>query len=129
MAIPGIGLQSPQQLARPLADQQGSAKSANKNRTSSELAAEQASSTNLTDKKQSSNTELLAPVKPSIDSTRTETSRKNLVEIETSRKRFKLQKELGMKGAQGKAVQSFLEIADFERKDELSNLVGIDIFI
>jgi len=45
-------------------------------------------------------------------------------------KRLQYQSERNnLKGASGKAVQSFLEVADYERKDELTGMVGIDIFI
>jgi len=131
MAIPGIGLQSSYQLTRPFADQQNSSKSENKNRATRELPTEQTQATaTSTDKSENSKTALLAPVEQSANSTEADTSRKNLVEIETARKRFQLQKEENNdKGPSGKALQSFLEVANYERKDELTNMVGIDIFI
>ncbi|MFT5451595.1 MAG: hypothetical protein ACI9N9_001081 [Enterobacterales bacterium] len=57
-------------------------------------------------------------------------SRSDLSNIETNRKRFQLQTESKKpEGKSSKAIQSFSDVANFERKDELNSTFGIDIFI
>lgn len=58
------------------------------------------------------------------------TSRRDLADLEAIRNRQPLQGDSrNLQSKSGRALQSFLEVADFERKDELTNLYGIDIFI
>ncbi len=131
MAIPGIGLPSSYQLARPSAEQNNAPKSGSNTRLSRDASAEQSSNTiATTDKTENSKNALLAPVEQSIATTETTTSRKSLTEIETARRQFQLQSDKNnQNGPTGKALQSFLEVADFERKDEMNTMLGIDIFI
>ncbi|MCP4272379.1 MAG: hypothetical protein GY781_10490 [Gammaproteobacteria bacterium] len=131
MAIPGIGLPSSYQLARPAAEQNNAAKGGSNNRLSRDASAEQSSNTIATsDKTANSKNALLAPIEQSIATTETTTSRKSLTEIETARRQFQLQSDKNnQNGPTGKALQSFLEVADFERKDEMNTMLGIDIFI
>ena len=57
-------------------------------------------------------------------------SRSNLSTIETNRQRFQLQSESQKsEGSSSKAIQSFSDVANFERKDELNSTFGIDVFI
>ena len=75
-------------------------------------------------------TTLFTPVPANANTSKNTSSRRDLAEVETIRNRFQLQKEGGSyQGESGKAVQSFLDVADFERKDELTTLVGIDLFV
>lgn len=76
------------------------------------------------------NTTLFTPVPANVNTSKSTTSRRDLAEVETIRNRFQLQKEGGnFQSESGKALQSFLDVADFERKDELTDLVGIDLFV
>jgi hypothetical protein len=76
------------------------------------------------------NTTLFTPVPANANSSKNTSSRRDLAEVETIRNRFQLQKEGGsFQGESGRALQSFIDVADFERKDELTNLVGIDLFV
>ena len=57
-------------------------------------------------------------------------SRSDLSTLETNRKRFQLQTESQKpESRSSKAIQSFADVANFERKDELNSTFGIDIFI
>ncbi|MCP4414626.1 MAG: hypothetical protein GY808_18885 [Gammaproteobacteria bacterium] len=127
----GICLSPSCQLARPDAEQNNALKGGSNNRLSRDAAAEQSSNTiATTDKTVNSKNTLLAPVEQSIATTETTTSRKSLTEIETARRQFQLQSDKNnQNGPTGKALQSFLEVADFERKDEMNTMLGIDIFV
>jgi len=132
MAIHGIGLPSSYQLTRPAAEQNNASKGNSNNRLSRDTSAEQSSSTIAvnSDKTDNSQSALLAPVVQSVSTTETTTSRKNINEIETARRQYQLQSDRNnQNGPTGKALQSFLEVADYERKDELNTMLGIDIFI
>jgi len=132
MAIPGIGLPSSYQLARPSAEQNNASKGGSNNRLNRETIAEQPTNTTAAnnDKTENSKSDLLAPVEQSIATTESTTSRKSLTEIETARRQFQLQRDKNNQNdPTGKALQSFLEVADFERKDEMNTMLGIDIFI
>ena len=124
MAIPGIGLQTtPQNLLSSSRIPVKSAVDASKNESETGNVAEKAQGT-------AANNALFSAVPESSDVTQSISSRRGLAELEAARNRFQLQQEgLLSQGESGKAVQSFLDIANFERKDELINLVGIDIFI
>lgn len=132
MAIPGIGIPSSYQLARPAAEQNTASKGNSNNRLGRDASAEQSSGSLAVnnDKTDNSQSALLAPVVQSVATTESTTSRKSISEIETARRQFQLQADKNnQNGPTGKALQSFLEVADYERKDELNTMLGIDIFI
>ena len=133
MAIPGIGLQSTTQFAPRSNEQRALNKGGANSQLATETAKTEANSSALSSSNQASANQaaLLTPV-PQLPNTSKPTSnpRQSLVEVETARNRFQLQGEKGRgQGSSGKAVQSFLDVADYERKDHLTNLVGIDIYI
>ena len=122
MAIPGIGLLTTTQFAPRSAEQRGNAQK-NENQTAITVSNEAAQTTN-------SKATAFAPVPASTNSNKSTTSRQDLAELETLRNRFQLQQESKTpQGESGKALQSFLDVADFERKDELTSLYGFDIII
>jgi hypothetical protein len=70
-----------------------------------------------------------APFTPTTSTQQTEagqSSRQDLVELEAVRVRFQLQREAQLSSG-NRAVQEFLEVADFERREQLTSLVGLDI--
>ena len=71
------------------------------------------------------------PVVPiATDTNKPTSSRRDLAELETFRNKFQIQDEsANAKGPSANAVQSFIEVAEFQKKDELNELVGIDIFV
>ena len=123
MAVPGIGLQSTIQFQPRNANQRGLADAATKNETQTTAPGNSAEKTN-------NEPSLFNPVVKATQSNQVTTSRRNLAEIESVRNSFQIQKEnLKLQGRPAKALQSFLDVADFERKDELTSLVGLDIFV
>ncbi|RLA04345.1 MAG: hypothetical protein DRQ47_03515 [Gammaproteobacteria bacterium] len=69
-------------------------------------------------------------ISPSAENNKTATSRRDLTELETLTNSFRLQREASKpNGELDKALQSFIDVADFEHKDELASSIGIDIFV
>lgn len=121
MAIPGIGLQSILQFAPRNTNQRGLIDGTSKNETQTGILP---SSTESTDPKST----LFTAISQPSSSNEATASRRNLVE--TVRNRFPLQNEnVKRQNRSSQAVQSFLDVANFESKDELASLVGIDVFI
>ena len=134
MAVLGIALQSTAQFAPRSNDSRALNKAGTaNNQPATENTKTEANSTALasTDQANSGQATLLTPVPQSPTTNQSVANpRQSLVEVETARNRFQLQGENGRgQGSSGKAVQSFLDVADFERKDDLATLVGIDIYI
>ena len=134
MAVPGIGLQSTTQFAPRSNDSRALNKGgASYSQSASENTKAVANSSTLdtTNQANTGQAALFTPVPQSPNSNKsTANPRQNLVEVETARNRFQLQGEKGQgQGRSGKAVQSFLDVADYERKDDLATLVGIDLYI
>lgn len=76
------------------------------------------------------NTSFFPPVAATTNTSKTTSSRRDLAELETIRNQFQLESQSGrLQGESAKALQSFLDVADFERKDTLTALYGIDIYI
>ena len=85
---------------------------------------------NNTGKTSETTTTLFKSVNNATDTNKSTDSRSDLSNIETNRKRFQLQTESKkLEGSSNKAIQSFSEVANFERKDELNSTFGIDIYI
>jgi len=121
MAIPGIGLQSIIQFPPRNTNQRALTDVPSKNESQSGVLPSTAESVEL-------KSTLFTAISQPSKSDEATNSRRNLVE--TVRNRFQLQNEtLNRQGGPAQAVQSFLDVANFERKDELTSLVGIDIFI
>ncbi|MCP3675905.1 MAG: hypothetical protein GY829_15760 [Gammaproteobacteria bacterium] len=133
MSVPGIGLQTTTQFAPRPNNSRALNKGATNIQPASENTKADANSNALAASNQTNTGQaaLLIPVtQPPNTNKSTTNQRQNLVEVETARKRFQLQGEKGQDlGGSGKAVQSFLDVADYERKDDLATLVGIDIYI
>ena len=138
MAISGIGLQSNLQFPSRNSNQRAAnnagsgnqiVKDNNNSSKNEKLSSSVASSVGGSSESTNTKTPLFAPVSQSANTIKSDTSRKNLVEVETARNRFKLQSDNQDKSKLGKSVQSFVDVANFERKDELQEIVGIDIFI
>lgn len=144
MAISGIGLHSSNQFATRSAGQHALNKDSSVNSKSSNTKSAdnnlQSSVINQSNKSDGARTTLLPAVPGSSSTLKSTTSRQDLVEVETSRKRFELQNTGRGEKGQGvnrqlnnspsnKALQTFIDVADFERKDDLTNLVGIDFYI
>jgi hypothetical protein len=123
MAVPGIGLQSTAQFAPRSTAQRNLSKSGS-NKLSTQPSKNETQSTNVSNTEQGSTPKsvLFSAVPKTTNTSESVSSRKNLTEIENFRSRFQIQES-------NKAVQSFLEVADLERKDELTSLLGIDIYI
>ena len=127
MIIPGVGSQITQALGKPSARTD-----ANQN---SELDPEQNNPASVTPNTASGQSESvtpnlpgapLNPVGPANNTDAAQNSRQSLAELEAVRVRFQLQRESQFKSP-NKAIQEFLDVADFERRDELTNLVGFDL--
>ena len=85
---------------------------------------------NNTGKTSETTTTLFKSVNNTSTTNQSKDSRSDLSTIETNRKRFQLQSESQkLKDKSSKAIQSFSDVANFERKDELNSTFGIDIFI
>jgi hypothetical protein len=85
---------------------------------------------NNTGKTSETTTSLFKSVNNTTGTNQPSDSRSNLSNIETNRKRFQLQTESKKsEGNSNKAIQSFSDVANFERKDELNSTFGIDVFI
>lgn len=85
---------------------------------------------NNTGKASEDTTTLFKSVNNTSTTNQPKDSRSDLSTIETNRKRFQLQTESQKpKDKTSKAIQSFSDVANFERKDELNSTFGIDIFI
>jgi len=122
MAISGIGSQTITQFP------QRTATSGEKNLSKEANIASTA--TNSTGKTAETSPTLFKSVSDTTSTNKSSTSRGDLSTIETNRKRFQLQAEARKtEGKSGKALQSFIDIANFERKDELNTTFGIDVFI
>ena len=85
---------------------------------------------NNTGKATETTTSLFKSVNNAPTTNKSTDSRSNLSTIEANRKRFQLQSESQKsEGSSSKAIQSFSDVANFERKDELNSTFGIDIFV
>lgn len=131
MAVTGIGLQSTAQFAPRSNDSRALNKGGANNPLTNENTKANTNANALAASNQANTGQaaLLTPVPQSPDTNKPTTNpRQSLVEVETARNRFQLQGDKGQ-GRSGQAVQSFLDVADYERKDDLATLVGIDIYI
>ena len=121
MAISGIGSQTITQFP------QRAVNSAEKdlNKTADTTQAVKTTS----DKPSETNSTRFKAVVATNETDSSRTSRRNLSEDELNRQRFQIQSESRTsQGQSGKALQSFIDVADFERKDELNNSTGFDVF-
>jgi hypothetical protein len=85
---------------------------------------------NNTGKTTETTTTLFKTINNSTAANKSTDSKTDLSTIETNRKRFQLQTESkNLKDQSSKAIQSFSDVANFERKDELNSTFGIDIFV
>ena len=124
MAVPGIGLQTTTQYAPRSNEQRALSKDDITSKNETQTAAAESTGQNSTAKGA-----LFPTVTQSTDTTESTTSRQSLAELESIRNRFQLQQEgQKLKGQSAKALQSFLDVAEFERKDDLNSLIGLDIF-
>ena len=125
MAIPGIGTQS---LASFSPNQTG----ARSDVRDKSLARESQPSTALTTaniEASTKSTTLFNPVASTNNADKSTTSRRDLSELETFRTRFQFQKANSPDSDSARAVQSFVDVANFESKDEFNTLYGIDITV
>jgi len=126
MAIPGIGLASTTQFAPRSVD-------SNSNAAADKALKNESQSVSVTNSGTQTNESKPVPFTtiPALPSTNKATSsRQDLAELETNRNRFQLQQESKkLEGETGKALQSFIDVADFERKDELESLYGFNIVV
>ncbi len=133
MAVPGIGLQTTIQFAPRSNDSRALNKDVANNPSSSEKTNADTNFNALAPSSQANTGQaaLLTPVPQSPNTSKSTTNpRQSLVEVETARNRFQLQGDKGRgQGRSGQAVQTFLDVADYERKDDLAMLVGIDIYL
>jgi len=133
MAVSGIGLQSSTQFVPRSKNggRDGTQDVAN-NKLSSKASTNelQRADTNSPVQSKSTQETRFDAVPQAANTYKSTTSRKDLTQVEASRNRFQLQQnDQKSQGRSAKALQSFLDVADFERKDDLTKMVGIDIFI
>ncbi len=139
MAVSGVGIQSVAQFiprsSGELREQQLKSEQRNSHSNSGVINSNAATETNIsvinsTTANDANKSELITTVPAPLNTNQATPSRRDLADAQSSRTQFQLQKESRVSsGESGRALQSFIDVADFERKDELTNLVGIDIFI
>lgn len=127
MTIPGIGVASIAQFAPRTVDTNGklSADKQAKNEAQATV-----STSNTAVQISDSKATLFTSVPATTNTNKAISSRNSLTEIETNRNRFQLQQESPKpQGESAKALQSFLDVADYQRKDEMNSLYGFDIVV
>lgn len=121
MAIPGLGPQTLIQFNQGSANKTAESNAINKNNNVVSTGTSQPADTK---------TALFTAIPSTANTSQTETSRRDLAEVETARNRFQLQTESEKKSTSAsKSLQTFIDVAEFEAKDEFQGLYGLDIFI
>ena len=132
MAIPTIGIQPTLQYTSRTGEPRGSAAKENQSGGNQLKNETQPVTSNNGGVTQTTTTKVavFSPVPETVNASKTTSSRRDPAQLETFRNSFQLQKENNnLTRESGKALKSFADVAEFERKDEFANRHGIDIFI